>query len=140
MKQLRPWLIPIILLISFTAKAQYIDLIGSTEKQILDKVSADYPTVKKDTTEVGAIPVLNFEDHQKGLTCSFYLYPKKDACYLIKRFAPIRFMNAYVKLANSRYKQVGNNLWQSNEVQIRIIQMGDKVLTTFSKPPSGKEI
>lgn len=130
----------LLLLFSFISKAQYIDLIGSSEKQILDKVSTDYPAIKKDTTEVGSIPVLNFEDHEEGLSCSFYLYPKNDACYLIKSFAPIRFLNAYIKLANSRYKQVGNNLWQSNDVQIRIMRMGDQVLTTFTKLPSGKQI
>ncbi len=140
MHLLKTLVITIGLFSSFSSKAQYIDLIGSAEKQILDKVSADYPTVKKDTTEVGSIPVLNFEDPKKGLRCSFYFYPKKDACYLIKSIVPIRFMDAYIRLANTRYKQMGNNLWQSGEVQIRIIRMGEQVLTTFTKLPSGKEI
>ena len=131
MHLLKTLAITVSLFYSFTSQAQYIDLIESTERQILDKVSPDYPIVKKDTTAVGSIPVLNFEDHEKGLKCSFYL---------IKSFAPIRFLNAYIKLANSRYKQIGNNLWQINDVQIRIIRIGDKVLTTFTKLPSGKEI
>lgn len=133
-------IITIALFYSFSSKAQYIDLIGASENQILEKVSIDYQTVKKDTTEVGAIPILHFKNQEKASSCSFYFYPKKNACYLIKSFAPIRFMNAYVKLANSRYKQMGNNLWQSNDVQIRIISMGDQVLTTFTELPSGKEI
>ena len=140
MKLLKPLLIFTILLISINSQAQYIDLIGSTERQIRDKLSIDYPTVKKDTTDDGFIPRLNFVNQEKESSCSFYFYPKKDACYLIKTIAPIGFIDAYIKLANSRYKQVGNNVWQSNDVQIRIIRMGDKVLTTFTKLPSGREI
>lgn len=127
---------------SFTSKAQYIDLIGSSEKQILDKVSADYPTVKKDTTEVGSIPVLNFEDQEKASSCSFFFYPKRDACYMIRSWAPIRFINSYIKIANRRYTKIGNNLWKTYDgtVQIRIMGIEESVLTTFSKIPSGKEI
>jgi hypothetical protein len=133
----KPILIAIILFCSFTLKAQYSELIGSTQQQIRDKLAKDFPIVYKDSVDHGLIPVLTFENSQHTSKTTFYFFP---TCYMIRSWAPVRFLDAYINIANRRYDKIGNNIWKTSRVEVRIINTGNQVLTTFTKLPLGKEI
>jgi hypothetical protein len=133
----KPILIAIILFCSFTLKAQYSELIGLTELQVRDKLAKDYPIVYKDSVDHGLIPVWTFENSEHTSKASFYFFP---TCYMIRSWAPVRFLEAYINIANRRYEKVSDNMWKTGRVEVRIVNTGNQVLTTFKKLPLGKEI
>ncbi|HEY0055277.1 MAG TPA: hypothetical protein VGB63_07970 [Pedobacter sp.] len=134
---LNPILATIILFCSFTLKAQYAEFIGSTEQQIKEKLAKDYPIVYKDSVDHGLIPVLTFENSEHISKASFYFFP---TCYMIRSWAPVRFLDAYINIANRRYEKIGDNVWKTRRVKVTIVNTGNQVLTTFTKLPLGKEI
>jgi hypothetical protein len=136
MHLLRTLAIIIALFSSFSLKAQYFELLGSTEQQIRDKLTKDYPIVQKNAFDHGSILTFENQDHTSKVT--FYFSWK--SCYMIKASAPVRFMPAYINIANRRYEKMGSNIWKHQNFELTITQFGDKVISTFAKTDTGTKI
>ncbi|HEY0055282.1 MAG TPA: hypothetical protein VGB63_07995 [Pedobacter sp.] len=90
-----------------------------TEQQIRDKLTKDYPIVQKNTHDHGLI--LTFENQDHTSKVNFYLTWK--TCYMIKASAPIRFMSAYINIANRRYERLRTNVWKHQNFELKSLNL-----------------
>lgn len=114
MTHFRPAFIFILILSSFVCQAQTVQLIGTSEENILENVKG-YPSVNERALEHEEFNVLVFEDQDRELSFYFTFYRGDKVCNYIKNKAPLSVLKEEIKLIKANLKNIRDNIWENSE-------------------------
>lgn len=102
----------ILFAITFSAQAQYSDLIGASEKQIKQRIPGyDNAQKRKDDNEI--VDVMIFESTKEKVSYSFWFFPGVDKCYQLSINGPVVLMNKYLNKYTRRFELLEKNFWRN---------------------------
>ena len=122
----------ILLLVARAANAQYVELLGLAEKEVLEKVK-DYPViVSRTSAHEPGVSFLQFKnrEHEVKLFCSFFV----GRCSQVIHYAPLSGYDSVVNFANRNF-EAADNKWISRDstFTLTIRRLPDKVAISYSR-------
>ena len=102
----------ILFAITFSAQAQYSDLIGATETQIKQKIPG-FETAQKRKDDNQIVDIMIFESEKEKVSYSFWFFPGVDKCYQMSINGPVALMDKYLKKYTRRFELQDKNFWRN---------------------------